>query len=132
MNLPNGAEAILAARKKGMKPGEMLIVSLIGKVNESNHVIYANADAEYDWRWIVGLKVCLYVKQDTKWREQLIAIAKCHPEWLGLYNVDQFKGATASYLPRVEDIEKPKNQWRHVLDFLPWTAWQNNEFAFGE
>jgi len=132
MKLPNGAEPILAARKKGMKPAEMLIVSLVGKVGESNHTIYANQDAEYDWRWARGLKVCLYVNQTSKWRPVIEALARQKPEWLGLYNVDQFKGATAFYLPRVEDIEKPQSQWRHVLDFLPWTAWQNNEFAWSE
>lgn len=130
--IPSGAGAVIAARKTGMKPSEMLIVSMVGKVNESNHTIYINPDSEYDWRWIVGLKVCVYVKQGVEWRETLIAMAKCKPEWLGLYNLDQFKGATASYLPRIEDIEKPKNQWRYVLDFLPWTAWQNDEFSWSE
>lgn len=130
MNLPNGAQAIIDARKRGMKPAEMLIVSLVGKVNETNHVIYVNPQAEYDWRWIVGLKVCVYFGSGVKWKEQLAEIAKCRPEWLGMYNVDQFKGATAYYLPRADDIEKPKNQWRHVLDFLPWTKYQNEEFAW--
>lgn len=132
MNLPNGAQAVIDARKRGMKPAEMLIVSTIGKVNESNHTIYVNPQAEYDWRWTVGLKVCVYVNNSVKWCDTLTAIAKCRPEWLGVFNVDQFKGASAHYLPRVEDIEKPKSQWRHVLDFLPWTQWQNDQFAFGE
>jgi|SRR5688572_2328492 len=132
MNLPNGAEAVLAARKRGMRPAEMLIVSLIGKVGESNHTIYANPGAEYDWRWIVGLDICLYVNNATNWRTQMTAIAKCRPNWLGLYNVDQFKGARAFYLPHPSDIDKPRSQWRHVLDFLPWTQWQNEQFAFGD
>jgi hypothetical protein len=132
MTLPNGAEAVLAARKRGLKPNEMLIVSLVGKVNESNHVIYANQGAEYDWRWLRGLKACLYINQKSNWRPVIEAMVRQRPEWLGLYNVDQFKGATASYLPRADDIEKPTNQWRYVLDFLPWTAWQNNEFAWAE
>lgn len=132
MKLPNGADAVIAARKKGMKPAELLIVSLVGKVGEANHTIYANEKAEYDWRWLVGLQVCLYVNNATQWRDTLAAIAKCRPQLLCLYNVDQFKGANAYYLPRVEDIEKPKSQWRHVLDFLPWTNWQNEQFAWGE
>lgn len=130
MNLPNGAKPVVDARLKGLKPAELLIVSLVGPVGEQNHTVYANAGTEYDWRWVVGLDLCLYVKNGMKWRETLEAVAKCRPNWLGLYNVDQFKGATASYLPRVEDIEKPRNQWRWVLDFLPWSKWQNEEFAW--
>lgn len=131
MTFPNGSQEVIAARKRGLKPAEMLIVSTVGKVNESNHMIFVNSQAEYDWRWAVGLDLCVFVDQRTKWRELVTSIAKCRPHWLGLYNVDQFKGATASYLPRVDDIEKPKSQWRYVLDFLPWTKWQNDEFAWG-
>lgn len=130
--IPNGAQQIIDARKRGMKPAEMLIVSLIGKVDELNYTIYANAQAEYEWFWVRGLKVCLYVNQKSNWKPVIAAMARNFPEWLGLYDVDQFKGATASYLPRVEDIEKPKNQWRYKLDFLPWTKWQNEQFAWGE
>jgi hypothetical protein len=131
MNLPNGAAPILKARLEGSKPAEMLIVSLIGRIEDTNHTIYANAAAEYDWRFLRGLKVCVYVNNGCKFAETMKAIAKCRPEYLGLYNVDQFAGAHAYYLPRVEDIEKPKSQWRHVLDFLPWTKWQNEEFTWG-
>lgn len=130
MTLPSGSQPVVDARMKGFRPAEMLIVSMIGKTGEANHHVYANAGAEYDWRWIVGLDVCLYVNNETKWRDVLVAIAKCCPRWLGLYNVDQFKGATMSYLPRVDDIEKPKSQWRFALDFLPWTTCQNEEFAW--
>lgn len=130
MILANGAQPILAGRQKGVRPAEMLIVSMIGRTSESNHTVYANAGAEYDWRWAVGLDICLYVNSTTKWRDTLLAIAKARPRWLGVYNVDQFKGATASYLPRADDIEKPKNQWRYVLDFLPWTNWQNETYSW--
>lgn len=132
MKLPNGAESVIAARKKGMKPAELLIVSLVGKTGEANHTIYANPQGEYDWRWLVGLQVCVYVNNATQWRDILVAIAKSRPQLLCLYNVDQFKGAYTYYLPRVEDIEKPKSQWRNVLDFLPWTNWQNDQFAWGD
>lgn len=130
MNLPNGAAQILQARLKGSKPADMLVVSLIGPVEATNHTIYANPSAQYDWRFLRGLKVCVYVKNGCKFAETMKAIAECRPEYLGIYNADQFAGAHAYYLPRVEDIEKPKSQWRHVLDFLPWTKWQNETFAW--
>jgi hypothetical protein len=127
---PNGAEAVIAARKRGMKPSEMLIVSLIGAVNESNHTIYANPESEYDWRWLVGLKVCIYINDATKWKPISTAIARARPEWMGIYNADQFKGADVSALPLVDDIEKPMSQWRYRLNILPWMDFQNKEFAW--
>ena len=132
MNLPNGAKPIVDVRLKGLKPDEMIIVSLIGQTGEANYTVYANEKAEYDWRWLRGLKVCLYVNSTSNWKPLIASMARHFPEWLGVYNADQFKGATASLLPRVEDIEKAQSLWRWKLDFLPWTSYQNELFAWGD
>jgi hypothetical protein len=47
--IAQGAERIVEARRKGLKPGEMIIVSLIGRVNEQNHTVYANSRKQFDW-----------------------------------------------------------------------------------
>ncbi len=130
MNIPNGAEKVIAARKKGFKPSEMLIISLVGKLQELNHTIYANPDAVYDWRWMVGLKACIFTKTGIDSKAILKAVAKSNPDWLGMYDLDQFKGADVSFLPLAGDIEKPQSQWRYKLQFLVWTKWQNEEFSW--
>lgn len=130
--MPNGAQSILAARQRGMKPAEMLIVSMIGPVNESNHTVYANPIMEYDWRWLVGLKVCLYVKPGIDWRKAAMDIARCKPEWFGVYDAAQMKGTDVYSLPVVEDIAKPSTHWRYKLHFIPWMEFQNFQFAWSE
>ena len=57
MTLPYGAKTILEARINGQRPADLLIVSLVGAVDESNPVIVAKPDAKYDWRFLlVGLR----------------------------------------------------------------------------
>lgn len=129
MRLPRGAEAVVEARKAGMRPDEMLIVSLVGRVGERNQTIFASPKVEYDWRWIHGLQVCIYAGQNTDWTETAKAIAKARPSYLGLWDADRKEGAQLWLLPHVADIEKPKCQWRWILDYLPWLPIQNLEFA---
>jgi len=130
MNLPNGAKQVIDARKRGFKPAEMLIISLIGPTQEANHTIYASPQGDYDWRWLVGLDACIFVNGKTDWKEITRKIAAANLRWLGLYDADKFQGADVWYLPAVEDIAKPKNQWRYRISFLPWLEFQNNEFSW--
>jgi hypothetical protein len=132
--LAKGAGEIASARAKGMKPDEMIIVSLIGPVGESNHTVYANPDGEYCWSWVKRLQLCIYANQRTDWqtiKPITMAIALERPEWLGLWNVDRFEGTDVCALPLVEDIAKPPSQWRYKLHFLPWLPFQNEHFAWG-
>lgn len=130
MTIPNGAQEIIAVRKKGMKPAELIIVSLIGKLDELNHTIYANPGANYDWRWSVGLKIVLFTKPGVDCKPILKAIARSKPEWLAIYDVDQFKGAEVSLWPLVDDIDKPASLWRYKLHFFPWNKFENERFSW--
>lgn len=130
MNIPNGAQAVIDARKKGFKPAEMLIISLIGPTGESNHTIHASAKGDYDWRWLVGLNTCIFVNGKTDWKAITRTIAASKPNWLGLYDVERFQGADVWFLPVVEDIAKPAAHWRYKLSFLPWLEFQNQAFAW--
>lgn len=40
--IPHGAQRIIDARQKGMKPAELVLVSLIGRLNENNPTVYAD------------------------------------------------------------------------------------------
>ena len=132
MILANGARAIVDARLKGLRPAEMVIVSLIGKTQEPNITVYANPKAAYDWRWVMDLQICIYANKSVDWQPTARAIATRKPQWLGLWDVDGFEGTQVYALPHVDDIEKPMGEWRHVLHFIPWLKFQNEKFAWGE
>lgn len=128
--IANGAQPILDARKKGMKPAEMILVSLIGRINEKNHTVYADPRKEYEWSWTRALSVCVYTSPTINWRAVARSIAAEQPSFLGVWDADSRKGANVYLLPHPDDINKPQDQWRLILDFLPWLPFQNEEFAW--
>jgi len=132
MNLPNGAEKVLSARKKGMRPAGMLIVSLIGPVGERNHTIFANPLSEYDWRWIVDLDVCLHLRRGVKWKPTAAAIARAKPRWLAVWDVDGFKGADAYVLPVWDKAMTRIEKGRDQLALFRWPSFENETFAWGD
>ncbi|WP_040039608.1 hypothetical protein [Noviherbaspirillum autotrophicum] len=121
---------ILEARKKGLKPAEMILVSLIGRINEPNHTVYAQPSKVYDWLWVRGLQVCIYAAPSVDWRAVARSIAFERPSFLGVWDADNRQGANVYLLPHPADIDKPQNQWRWMLDFLPWLPFENKEFAW--
>jgi len=110
MTLPNGAQPIIDARKRGLKPSELIIVSMIGPTGENNQTVYVNPNAAYDWRWAVGLQLCVFVNAQTRIRPRRYCWrwGVSTPTFLALWNVDLFRGAQVWALPVVDDIEKPK------------------------
>jgi hypothetical protein len=129
MIAPN-AQPILEARTNGLKPAEMVLISLIGRINEQNHTIYANPKRQYDWLWVRGLQVCIYAARDVDWRNLARSVASERPSYLALWDADRRQGANVCLLPDPADIEKPQAEWRWNLDFLPWLPSQNKEFAW--
>ena len=132
MITPTGAQKIIDARRKGMKPAEMIIISLIGRVAEQNHQVYVNSDSEYDFRWCVDLSICIYINQKSNWKAITKAVALQKPKWLGMYCQDRFKGTDIHLMPTADDLSKPVDAWKWKLDFLPWLDFQNEQFAWGD
>ncbi|QDD65555.1 hypothetical protein EJD96_16020 [Herbaspirillum seropedicae] len=131
--IPKGAHQIIDARKRGMKPDELILVSLVGPVAEANHTVFVNPTGSYDWRWVIGLKLCLMVNEQTREAalDLLLTIGQDSPAQLHVWNVDQFKGARAVVLPNPADIEKPRASWRWGREFSPWSDFDNENFAWG-
>lgn len=129
--LPENAETILRARMKGLRPSDMVIVSLLGAARTSNPLVLARPDAAFDWRWVRGLEVCLYVDDQPNWYDTLKDIAVQRPAYLGLWNASGQWGADAYLIPTAEDIAKPVPEWAYELDFLPWLDFQNTDFHVG-
>jgi len=131
MTLAKGAQPIIDARKRGQKPNELILVSLIGPTGEANHTVFASVDIAYDWRWTVGLQVCLVVNEATRRHaaEILRAIGKELPAQLHIWSVDDFKGARVTVLPLEDDIDKHRKDWRWAIEFAPWMERDNYVFA---
>lgn len=130
--IPKGAQPIIEARLRGQKPCELILVSLVGPVAEANHTVFANPNGSYDWRWVIGLQLCLMVNVQTRraaW-DMLLAIGKDSPSQLHVWNVDQFKGARVVVLPNPADIEKPRSAWRWARESEPWSDFDNENFAW--
>lgn len=128
MSLAEGAQAIIAQRMKGYKPADMVIVSLCGKVKTNNPLVLADASKAYDWRWVRGLDVCLYIADAVDWPGLMKAIALCRPDNLCLWDHGGAWGATVYLPPTVDDLGKPRRFWKFELDFLPWLDCQNDDF----
>lgn len=85
-NLPYGAADIIAVRKAGKCPADMVLVSLVGALPaEDNPVVVARLGYRYDWRFLTGLE-CLVVA-DSKQAPQVVR------ELMG-----QLKSLSAAYL----------------------------------
>lgn len=134
MKVPISAIPIAEARRKGMKPADMVIISLVGRVNENNPTVFVNSP-DHAWWWCRGLEICVYTDKRAKWARILAAIAKERPAKLLLWDVDRLQGAYVYYLPTVESLEaRSRGSQRHLkweLSFIPWLDFQNNEFAWG-
>ncbi|MES2323257.1 MAG: hypothetical protein V4633_13415 [Pseudomonadota bacterium] len=129
-SLPLSAASIVAARLKGMKPEEMIRVSLVGALCAGNHVVHAKPGILHDWRWVRDLDVCLYVEPSTDWATTLKEIALQRPAFMSLWDVRGEWGAKVYLIPTKDDIEqcRPVVKWEYELDFLPWLDFENAVF----
>lgn len=122
------AQPIVDARLRGFKPSELILVSLVGHVCAENHTVRAIPATPYDWRWVHGLELCVYVGERGDWVDTVKAIALQRPAYLAIWNCAEHWGARVYLIPTAEDISKPVRQWAYELDFLPWLDFQNDDF----
>lgn len=130
MNLATNADKILAARMRGMKPADMVVVSLVGLVGLENPTVLANPAEAYDWRWVRDLNVCVYLNDDLDWPTAMKSVAMQRPASLNLWNMEEQWGAVVYLVPAQTDIGKPARHWKYELDFLPWMDFQNADFIY--
>jgi hypothetical protein len=131
MNLATNAEFIIAARMKGKAPADMVIVSMVGPIVTENPIVFANAAQKFDWRWVRGLDVCVYMDADVDWQALLMDIAVQRPAHLSLWDHGAKWGTAVYLIPRESDLARPMRYWKYEMDFLPWMDFQNDDFAVG-
>lgn len=129
--LAQNAEPILAARMKGKKPVDMVIVSMVGPVVTQNPIVFAKPDEQYDWRWVRDLDVCVYMDGDVDWQALLLDVALQLPAHLSLWDSGAKWGTAVHLIPRASDIGRPRRAWKFEIDFSPWMDFQNDDFAVG-
>lgn len=127
--LATNALKILELRKRGYKPDEMILVSLVGKIDELNHTVYAVAKNEYDWSWCKGLDICVYASSGVDWLPTIKAIADAKPHFLAVWDIDRKEGAEFWRLPCEKALSKPQHELKMKLIPNPWCSLQNKMFS---
>lgn len=128
--IPTNAKAIIKARMQGFVPDQMILVSLIGRISKPNHTVLADPAVRYDWRWAIGLDLCIYINPACDWRLTVLEIRKARPRVTWLWDVASQRGACV-YLKPSHPASEPKHvkDWVWVLDFLSWLPCQNELYA---
>jgi len=132
MTLPSGAGQILAIRKSGKRPADMVIVSNVGKLPFENPIVTIDGIQEYDWRWLVNLPFIFYGSVDVNLLSHLENVCKALkdrlPKSLLIWDSDHNEGFSAWYLPNAETIHLPRSMWEWEFSFMEWTDYQNKNF----
>ena len=126
--IAHGASPILAARLKGMRPAGLIIVSMIGPVDEVNEVVMTEPDVDYDWAWVVGLPIVIYINGSLNWRKTTLAIKTALPSKLMLWDVDSERGCDVLLKPVIDAGEIRRHGWGWMLDFISWQECDNEDF----
>lgn len=126
--IATNADKILAARMKGFRPADMVLICVNHTRLSNNPVVSAQAHIAYDWKWVRDLDVCLYVNDEDDWGAMAKDIAMQRPAFLGIWNYAGNWGATIYLVPTSDDVYKPVRQWQYTIDFLPWMDFQNSDF----
>ena len=126
--IATNAERIVKLRANGYRPDEMILVSLVGRIDELNHTVYADPRNAYDWRWVLGLDVCVFASSAVRWLDTIKAISECRPQLLALWDTDRNEGAEFWRLPDEATIDRPQSLWRWKLIPHAWIGMQNRMF----
>ncbi len=99
-DLPYGAAEIIATRKAGKKPADMILVSLVGPLREQNPVVVARAEKAYDWRFLTRLEVLIVATTATNKASlaRLVESILPHkPAYIGVWFADRQAGMNVAF-----------------------------------
>ncbi len=104
--LPYGAAEIVALRRTGKRPADVVLVSLIGPLRESGPVIVAKPERAYDWRCLVALQTLVVATTQTPNLARIVkAIDAEAPASLSVWFAERQDGVNVlfdSYHPRTK------------------------------
>lgn len=128
MRIPNGAQEIIDANRANKRPGEMVIVSLVGNLPEMNKTLVVDGPY-YDWRFVYGLEICIFSRPGKPTIPTAMGIGRNFPGRLYVWDVENREGADGNVLLKPESIDKVyfmPDDWTVI--WWPWTRWQNKKF----
>jgi hypothetical protein len=127
MNLAPGAEPILSMRMSGQRPASDVVISTVGQM-PVDFLIEADLDTDYDWAFLIDLNVWVVASTKApaaKLRALLWAFRKHRPKNLYLWLDDQQKGYQLFFLPKLESISRPIEQWQWEMEKQSLLKFQN-------
>lgn len=105
-DLPYGAREIADLRSTGQRPADLVLISFVGPLRESNPAIVAQPSRSYDWRFLASLSVAVVVETDTPNLAGIVkAIEAASPATLSVWFADKQDGvniALQGYRPRTK------------------------------
>lgn len=133
--LPYGARPIVEARLQGKRPADMLIVSLVGHVDEVNPVVVADPLKTYDWRFVIGLDVCIFARPGVRFDPVVRELYSHAANIVGVWDVQSQEGADCVVHPTLHAIDaympgqcKRFGADDFAVEYTPWLPSQNQEF----
>lgn len=98
--MPYGGNEIAANRSAGKRPADMVLVSMIGPLGETNPTVVAKPGRDYDWRFLVGLNVLIVA--DTQTEKQAVrrvmdGLLALPTEYLGVWLADKQNGFNVAF-----------------------------------
>lgn len=125
------ADRIIAARLKGLRPADMVLVAAGAAPKTNNPVVTISPGIAYDWRWVRDLDIALYMTDDEDWPAMAKDIAMQRPAYLCVWNRKDEWGAEVHLIPTAQEVGRPVRTWTYELDFSPWFDFQNRDFIEG-
>jgi len=99
-DLPYGAAEIIATRKAGKRPADMILISLVGPLREQNPVVVAKAEKAYDWRFLTRLEVLIVATTATS-KASLARLVESilpnKPAYIGVWFADRQAGMNVAF-----------------------------------
>lgn len=115
-----GAERVLAARQKGGRPGEAVVVSLVGSL-PVEWLVQADLDTEYDWMPLVDLDVWVIAesRHSSRLKSFLWQFRKHRPRCLWVLLDDKDKAYEIYFSLKLESIKNHFEAWEWEMEKQP-------------
>lgn len=111
---PRNADAIVSARRNGMKPAGPVLISLTKQYRAlpDDAIVYADPGQTYRWDWIKGLtSVVVLIDAKTKLGPLLADLESCEPNQIDVVDVERRVGWMVGFV-------------KHGLATIRWTPHQ--------
>lgn len=122
------ARQIVDARKRGMRPAQMVILSQVGPLPSLQNPVVLADHIDYDWGWVNGLEICIYTDNTKPWLLLLDRVLREHPSKSLVWDVFLRRGRYGYLLPPKNAATGEFDWFARIPDVEEWTDFQNSAF----